>query len=185
MNISTVKWLLGFLFLFSSVLNASAEPLQNDSPRNVITVEPIDLILKAHISYEHVLNNKCSIGVGAHYYYFDESPFLYPGYKTDIFFRYYYAPFFYIQPMISAYGSLEYDGIFGGKYYSKFGGTGGGSFSWGMRKVFPKSHFTVDLSIGLQFLPIYYQTDEIGSVEWYYLGPGGVLLPRIAIGYAF
>ncbi len=175
MSISKVKWLLGFLFLFSSVLNASAETIQNDSPRNVITLEPIDLVLKVHISYEHLLNNKYSLGIGAHYYYYGSLQV--PGYKTDIFFRYYYAPFFYIQPMLSAYGSLEDN--------NKIGGTGGASFSWGMRKVFPKSHFTVDVSIGLQFLPIYYQTDWFGNAGWYFLGPGGVLLPRIAIGYAF
>jgi len=172
MDPHNTKWVLCFLFLFSFVLPASAETLQTDSPRNVITVEPIDLIWKAHVVYEHVLNNKFSVGAGVHYYFDDAVG---PYYKADLFCRFYYHSIFYIQPMLSA-GTFPY-------FYEK---SLGGSFSWGFKRVFPKSHITLDVSIGFQVYPYpgpY--SDALEEFAWYLFYQGAVLIPRFGIGYAF
>jgi len=155
------------------ILKASGEIINTDSPRNVITFEPIDLIWKAHLSYEHVLNNKLSIGVGIHYYY-HAFPYQDPEFKADIFFRYYYSSISYIQAMGSGGQSLAFNGK-----------SVGGSFSWGVKRIFPKSHITIDASLGLQIYSFNFPNDAFGALQWYSIGPGAILIPRIALGYAF
>ena len=95
-------------------------------------------------------------------------------YKGDLFCRFYAKDNLYFQPMVSA----GYDIVDNEK-------SAGVSFSFGFKKVYPKSHITLDASIGLQFYPYYEAGDAAGSIYWYSVGMGSILIPRVSIGYAF
>jgi hypothetical protein len=160
---------LALCMIWSS--SVSAQHIPDDSLKNAVTIDPIDLIWKLHVQYERMLTPEVSAGAGFHYYYYDGVD----SYKGEIFSRFYYAPGFFLQPSLSGYRD---------SYFKKY--TGGISFSWGSRRIFRNIHIVLDASVGLQFSPYYFspQKDPYGYASWFTSGAGSLLLARMAVGYA-
>lgn len=136
---------------------------------------------KLRIGYERVLTNQFTAGGVVDYYYG-----IYPGIKLEPFGRWYMgseAPKgLYLQGRL-LYGSFSHEFITGTK--TSFSAMGGGvdlGYQWIMGK---QNNLLIDLSLGVQKMPIVNEETDWDNVIFYSTGPGGIFNPHLSIGYVF
>jgi hypothetical protein len=187
-----------FLFLLFTIKLWAIEP-DSIVYRDNISIAPLTLYGKIHITYEHLISEHFSAGIGLHYYYpqFILDALFFETFKADLYCRFYTGKDkvgygFYLQPQAS--GGVEYDnpddlynrsaGTF--KLYNYTGGVG---FCVGYKffvfKKLAQTHIPVDFSLGMQYYRFPVITNDIIILPWYFFGPGSLVLCRLSVGYAF
>lgn len=136
---------------------------------------------KLRIGYERVLTDKFTAGAVVDYYYG-----IYPGIKLEPFARWYMgseAPKgLYLQGRF-LYGSFSHEFFTGTK--TSFSAMGGGvdlGYQWLLGK---EKNLLIDLSVGVQQMPVLNEEGSWDNVVFYSTGPGGIFNPHLSFGYVF